>query len=45
MKKKWTEKVEELMAQEEHAWLKGLSPEEAESLRKMYRERYGEGGQ
>jgi hypothetical protein len=45
MREKWEGKVEEILAQEEHAWMKGLSPEEAEALRKMYKERYGEGGQ
>jgi len=34
--------VEEQLAQPEHTWLKGLSPEEAEKLRRMYQERYGE---
>jgi hypothetical protein len=34
--------VEEQLAQPEHSWLKGLSPEEAEKLRRMYQERYGE---
>jgi len=33
---------EALLTAEEHAWLKGLTPEEAESLRKMYKERYNQ---
>ena len=33
-------KIEAMLASEEHAWLKGLSPEEAEALRKTYKERY-----
>lgn len=42
MKKKYEERVERLLAQEEHLWLKGLSPKEAEALRKMYQERYNQ---
>jgi hypothetical protein len=34
--------VEALLAQEEHLWVKGLSPEEAEELRQMYQQRYNE---
>jgi hypothetical protein len=40
MEEKYREKVEVLLAQEEHSWLKGLSPEEASRLREMYKERY-----
>lgn len=42
LKKKYEQKVEELMARDEHRWQKGLSPEEAEALRKTYKERYGQ---
>jgi hypothetical protein len=42
LKKKYKEKVGTLLAQKEHTWQKGLSPEEAEALRKMYQERYGQ---
>jgi len=31
-----------LLSKVEHHWLKGLTPEEAEALKKMYKERYGE---
>jgi hypothetical protein len=37
---KYQRKVDEHLAQEEHTWMKGLSPEEAEALRKMYEKRY-----
>jgi hypothetical protein len=40
MKHKYEQKVQALLAQEEHLWLKGLSPEEAAKLRETYRERY-----
>ncbi len=42
MKKKYEAKVQQILAQDEHIWMKGLSPEEAEELRKMYKERYGQ---
>ena len=42
MKEKYEQKVAALLAQEEHVWMKGLSPEEAERLRKMYEQRYNE---
>ena len=38
--KKYQQRVDRLLAQEEHQWLKGLSPEEAEALRKSYEDRY-----
>ena len=38
---KYEQKVEALLAEEDHSWMKGLSPGEAEALRKMYSERYG----
>jgi nitrate/TMAO reductase-like tetraheme cytochrome c subunit len=34
--------IEEMMTQPEHAWQQGLSPEEAERLRKAYAERYNQ---
>ena len=40
MKEKYEIKIDRLLAQEEHQWLKGLSPQEAEKLRAMYKERY-----
>jgi hypothetical protein len=40
MEHKYQQRVDELLAQEEHIWQKGLSPEEAEALRKTYEERY-----
>jgi hypothetical protein len=40
--KKYQEKVEQLLAKDEHRWLKGLSPEEVEALKKGYKERYNQ---
>ena len=42
LKKKYEAKVQALLAQKEHTWQKGLSPDEAEALRRMYQERYGQ---
>jgi len=42
LKKKYQEKVEQLLARDEHRWIKGLSPQEAEALKKSYRERYNQ---
>ncbi len=42
MEEKYRQKVEEHLAQPEHQWVKGLSPEEAERLRQMYEKRYNE---
>ena len=42
LKNKYEKKIEAMLASEEHAWLKGLSPEEAEALRKTYKERYNQ---
>ena len=39
---KYRERITQMMTQEEHAWQKGLSPEEAEKLRKAYQDRYNE---
>jgi hypothetical protein len=41
---KWQRRVDELLAQPEHAWLHGLSPEETEALRRMYEQRYDQRG-
>jgi hypothetical protein len=40
--KKYREKVEAILAQPGNTWLKGLSPEEAEALRKEYKARYNQ---
>jgi len=40
MARKYRRKIDEHLSLEEHSWVKGLSPEEAENLRKMYQERY-----
>ncbi len=40
--KKWKGRVAELLAKDEHIWLKGLSPKEAEALRKYSRDRYNQ---
>jgi hydroxylamine dehydrogenase len=40
MEEKYRAKVEALLAQEEHTWLKGLDPAEAARLRAMYQDRY-----
>ncbi|MFQ5629899.1 MAG: multiheme c-type cytochrome, partial [bacterium] len=42
LKKKYEDKIARLLTQDEHSWIKGLSPEEAEALRKMYKQRYNE---
>ena len=42
LKEKYERKIAEMLTGEEHVWLKGLKPEEAEVLRKMYRERYNQ---
>jgi hypothetical protein len=42
MGEKYEARVAEFLTAEEHLWMKGLSPEEAEELRKMYQERYGD---
>jgi hypothetical protein len=40
MKQKYEELIRAHLAKEEHVWQKGLKPEEAEALRKMYESRY-----
>ncbi|MEE8350336.1 MAG: multiheme c-type cytochrome [Acidobacteriota bacterium] len=42
MGRKYQQRVDALLAQEEHQWVKGLSPEEGEALREMYQQRYNE---
>jgi len=42
MKAKYAKMVDALLAQEEHRWVKGLKPEEAERLRRMYEQRYNQ---
>ena len=39
---KWRQKIEEMLTRPEHAWMKGLSPEEAEALHREYMERYNQ---
>jgi len=39
---KWRDRVDQILAQPEHTWLKGLSPEEAEALRAAYEKRYNQ---
>ena len=39
---KYQKKVDELLTQPEHRWLKGLSSQEAEALRKTYEQRYNQ---
>jgi hypothetical protein len=40
----WRARIDALLAQDEHAWTKGLTAAEAAALREAYRKRYGEGG-
>ena len=42
LKEKYEKKVHDLLKKDEHIWKSGLKPEEAERLRKAYRERYNE---
>ncbi|MBI4026239.1 MAG: hypothetical protein HY360_14730 [Verrucomicrobia bacterium] len=42
LKAKYEKKIQEMLTWDEHVWLKGLKPEEAEALRKMYKERYNQ---
>jgi len=42
LKAKYERKVAAMLAQEEHLWMKGLSPEEIKALKEMYKERYNE---
>ncbi len=40
--KKYDVEIQQLLTRDEHRWLKGLSAEEAEALKKSYRERYNQ---
>jgi hypothetical protein len=40
LERKYEQKVQALLAQEEHVWKQGLSPKEAERLRQSYKQRY-----
>ncbi|OOP55726.1 MAG: hypothetical protein AYP45_13050 [Candidatus Brocadia carolinensis] len=42
MKSKYEQKIEELLNQEEHLWIKGLSEEEINVLKSAYKNRYDE---
>jgi hypothetical protein len=42
LKDKWKRKVDGLLTQDAHLWRSGLTPAEAEAMRKMYQERYGQ---
>lgn len=42
MEKKWKDRIDALLAKEEHVWKKGLSAKEAEALRKNYQDRYNQ---
>jgi hypothetical protein len=40
--KKYEQRIAELLTQPEHRWMEGLSPEEADALRKAYQQRYNQ---
>ncbi len=42
MEKKWKARVDLLLTQDEHIWQKGLSPKEAEALKKYSADRYNQ---
>jgi hypothetical protein len=42
LEEKYRNRVDQMLTAEEHRWIKGLNPEEAEALRKMYQDRYGQ---
>jgi hydroxylamine dehydrogenase len=42
LKKKYQDIVEQILAKDENRWIKGLSPQEAEALKKAYQERYNQ---
>lgn len=42
MKKKYEKIVGQILTQDEHIWMKGLSPKEVEELRKAYKGRYNQ---
>lgn len=41
LKKKYAQKVQALLAGDAHRWVKGMTAEEAEAMRKEYQQRYG----
>jgi hypothetical protein len=42
LEEKYGRRIAELLTHEEHRWMKGLDPKEAEALRKTYLERYNQ---
>jgi hypothetical protein len=42
LKKKYQQRVQQLLAREENRWIQGLSAPEAEALKKSYQERYNQ---
>lgn len=42
MKEKYEDRISQLLTEEEHLWLSGLSPQEAEELRRTYEDRYNQ---
>lgn len=42
LKQKYQQKVAQLLARDENRWINGLSPQEAEALKKSYKERYNQ---
>ncbi len=42
LKEKYEKMVNQILMQDEHIWMKGLSPREAEELRKAYKGRYNQ---
>lgn len=42
MKKKYTGIVNQILTQDEHIWMKGLSPKEVEEMKKAYKGRYNQ---
>ncbi|OGC91180.1 MAG: hypothetical protein A2W25_10350 [candidate division Zixibacteria bacterium RBG_16_53_22] len=42
MEAKYAKKVADLLSKDEHVWQKGLTPKEAEAMRKAYKERYNQ---
>lgn len=42
MRRSLQEKIEQVLARDENRWIKGLAPQEAEALKKAYKERYNQ---
>jgi hypothetical protein len=40
----WRGRVDALLAEDEHSWTRGLTPDEARALRESYQKRYGGSG-